>query len=288
MFGNKPIVGEKVVSLLKNRITLPAFTGAEVGEPICVQYDWHKTRLRLFKESEYERRLKTFEEKLKELRNEGKITYDQYMWGQRYYFGCLSFMPEELDGQKRLHLEPRVFEDLGLDKTGFVVGVKNHLELYPSFETYSNTLQEVYRICSYEEATEILSNQEFIGRQFEQCNANSHQYETGKEYTHFFNRKRDVVNFSSGIGQYLLTCRIPKELLDKYYGEGYYLNIYDIHRKVPIEEFAVPTEELTFTYLERVEKITSFIPSEDVESDPTLSSYLEPFYIKEPIKKLTK
>ena len=40
MFGEKTIIGERVVSVLKNRITLPNFTGAEIGEEVQAQLEY--------------------------------------------------------------------------------------------------------------------------------------------------------------------------------------------------------------------------------------------------------
>ena len=149
MFGTQAIIGEKVVSVLRNRVTLPAFTNAEIGEEVQAQYVTQfnqetKTNivhhLNIFSKLEFAKRMDEIQRVLQESYGSGRINHQQYHNYIRYFYGHLSFMPEEVDKQRRIHLEPRIITDLKINNRAFVVGVKKHLELYPSIESYTTTL----------------------------------------------------------------------------------------------------------------------------------------------------
>ena len=160
MFGTQAIIGEKVVSVLRNRVTLPAFTNAEIGEEVQAQYVTQfnqetKTNivhhLNIFSKLEFAKRMDEIQRVLQESYGAGRINHQQYHNYIRYFYGYLSFMPEEVDKQRRIHLEPRIITDLKINNRAFVVGVKKHLELYPSIESYTTTLKEVYYVCEESE-----------------------------------------------------------------------------------------------------------------------------------------
>ncbi len=67
---------------------------------------------------------------------EGQITRHQLINFRRYFYGILSFYPEKVDKQRRLHLEERVFRDLNFKDQVFAIGVDQHLEIYPNEEAY--------------------------------------------------------------------------------------------------------------------------------------------------------
>ena len=171
MFGDGPIVGEKYVSILKNRMVLPAFTNAEVGEHVQAQFvttynekdninEIH--HLNIYSVYDFNKRMSDIEEALRDAYASMRINYTQFNNYRRYFYGHLSFMPEEVDMQKRIHLEPRIITNLKINKLAFVVGIKNHLELYPNYETYSSCLKELYMPCSEFEAFLLLKEQKFI------------------------------------------------------------------------------------------------------------------------------
>ena len=163
MFGIKPIVGEKVVSVLKNRITIPSFTDIEIGESLQAQYVTKFTNgkndvhhLSIYSEEEFNKRIEEMDRKLYEAYSTKRINYQQYHNYQRYIYGFLSFMPEEVDKQKRMHLEPRIITDLHINTQAFLVGIKKHLELYPTYESYTSILKEVYLECTEQELPSII------------------------------------------------------------------------------------------------------------------------------------
>ncbi len=137
MFGEKQIVGHTILRVSKNRIVVPQFTGVEIGEEITPMYDIKKKKLLLIKAQEYQEKQEKFEKAIKEMYEEGKITYHQLINFRRYFYGILSFYPEKVDNQRRLHLEQRIFRDLNLKNEVFAVGVDNHLEISPDEETYN-------------------------------------------------------------------------------------------------------------------------------------------------------
>ncbi len=165
MFGTQAIIGQKVVSVLRNRLTLPAFTNAEVGEEVQAQYVTQfdsETRtniihhLNIYSKLEFARKMDEIDRVLQESYGAGRINHAQYQNYIRYFYGYLSFMPEQVDTQRRIHLEPRIITDLKINNRAFVVGVKKHLELYPTIESYTTTLKEVYYECEESEIPYLL------------------------------------------------------------------------------------------------------------------------------------
>ena len=179
MFGEKTIIGERVVSVLKNRITLPNFTGAEIGEEVQAQFvttfdeEEQKNRvhhLNIYSVYDFNKRLNSIDESLREAYASKRISYQQYNNYRRYFYGFLSFMPERVDNQRRVHLEPRIITNLNINKTAFIVGVQRHLELYPNFEPYNQTLKELYCECTEIEITSLIKKQKFITDRVELSN----------------------------------------------------------------------------------------------------------------------
>ncbi len=141
MFGEKEIVGHTILTISKNRITIPSFTGVEIGEQINPMYDIRKKKLLLMKVSEFEAKLEHFEKTITELRSEGTISYQKLLNYRRYVYGILSFYAEEVDHQRRIHLEPRIIRDLNFGDKVFAVGKGQMLAIYPNQEAYQEDLE---------------------------------------------------------------------------------------------------------------------------------------------------
>ena len=165
MLERKPIIGEKVVSILDGRITLPTFTGIETGDTLQAQFvttynsltntnEVH--HLNIYSVEEFEERLNKIDRMLYEAYASKRINHIQYENYMNYFYGYLSFQEQTVDSKRRLHLEPRIIKELKINTNAFLVGIKNHLELYPTIESYTSTLKEVYYRCTEEELPFII------------------------------------------------------------------------------------------------------------------------------------
>lgn len=113
----------------------------------------------------------------------------------------------------------------------------------------------VYRCIKLQEVINKYKNEK--NKKLNNCNLNTHIYEVGKDYIHFF-RYEDFARYYFNLGKegsyneqngnYILfmTANIPKEILEKYKGFGFYdLN----HEKIIMPEYAIPIEEFITDYI---------------------------------------
>jgi DNA-binding transcriptional regulator/RsmH inhibitor MraZ len=146
MFGEKPIVGQTILRINKDRIILPSFTHAEPGDEISATLDIHQKKIILLQEKELIERLTTLHEKMKVARTEGRLGYQDYHNLQRYIFGMLPLHERILNKKLEYQLfnrkpvavhELRQLERLlNLRDEVFAVGVGTTLEIYPDEQAY--------------------------------------------------------------------------------------------------------------------------------------------------------
>jgi len=86
---------------------------------------------------------------------------------------------------------------------------------------------------------------------------NTHHYDNSKDYIHFFKFGAFAKYFykleemiSSQDDDYILVADIPKEILNKYLGFGFY--VYD-GELIPIPEYAIPKEEFDSAFIVKSE-----------------------------------
>lgn len=113
----------------------------------------------------------------------------------------------------------------------------------------------VYRCIKLQEVINKYKNKK--GTKINNPNLNTHMYESGKEYIHFF-KYEEFARYYFNLGKegsydksnanYILfmTANIPKKILDKYKGFGFYeLN----QEKIIMPEYAIPIEEFDTQYI---------------------------------------
>jgi hypothetical protein len=59
MFGEKPIVGQTILRINKDRIILPSFTHVEAGDEVSATFDVYQKKIILLQEKELIERLNT-------------------------------------------------------------------------------------------------------------------------------------------------------------------------------------------------------------------------------------
>lgn len=149
---------------------------------------------------------------------------------------------------------------------------------------------EVYRICFSDEINRIIKRKNFknVGHTYVHTKVNTHNYNTKTKYLHFFEQKDSIFYRSTVKGKYICTYDIPEELLNEYFGYGYYLNYFTFKNTNLIEEYAIPTSILKIEYLKKVEFIKEDIDISDYIDDNTLSKCLEVIYENINQEKYTK
>lgn len=113
----------------------------------------------------------------------------------------------------------------------------------------------VYRCIKLQEVINKYKNEN--NKKIENPDLNTHIYESEKEYIHFF-RYDEFAKYYFNLGKngnyerindnYVLfmTANIPKEILDKYKGFGFYdLN----YEEIIMPEYAIPIEEFSSDYI---------------------------------------
>ena len=147
----------------------------------------------------------------------------------------------------------------------------------------------VYRLCTYDEAKEILATESFNtvgkpGKEFvniqQQKNISNHIYNYHKNYLHFYADKASIFYLNVD-NNCICTYNIPDDILAKRLGEGYYLDLANQRRIVKVPEYAIDVDELQFDYLETVEYAREYVDVDDFFVDSTLKDHVEPIYNKE-------
>ncbi len=158
MFGEKPIVGQTILRISKDRIILPSFTHAEPGDEVSATLDPYQKKIILLQEKELIERLNTLHEKMKLAREEGRLKAKDYHDLQRYFWGMLPLHERTLNKKLEYQLfnrkpvasfELRQLERLlNLRDEVFAVGVGTTLEIYPDEQSYHDyqTMEEQRRL----------------------------------------------------------------------------------------------------------------------------------------------
>lgn len=149
MFGEKEIVGQTIIRIKKNKIIIPEFTGVEPGEILYSTIDIYQKKILIMKEKDFLKRIKELEEKIEQGRENRIINSETYRNLKRYIWGILCLHDRKITQKKEYMLFSNKFEDgpeqrqirkLNFKDEVFAVGVKNHLEIYPSEESYQEDI----------------------------------------------------------------------------------------------------------------------------------------------------
>lgn len=145
MFGDKPIVGQTILRIKKDRIILPSFTHVEAGDIVSGTIDPYKKKIILLQEKELIERLTILQKKLEQARKEGRINPVEYRNIQRYYWGILPLHDRRITKKLEYQIfnrrsvatyELREVQKLNLRDEVFAVGVGTTLEIYPDENSY--------------------------------------------------------------------------------------------------------------------------------------------------------
>ena len=144
----------------------------------------------------------------------------------------------------------------------------------------------VYRLCKFEEVNKLLEEKNidsigvpasvFINIQ-QVKNVSSHEYDYHLDYLHFFKDLSSIFYYDTE-DKYLCTYNIADEILTNHKGQGFYLDFVNLRRLVAVDEFAIPTNELSFENVVKVEKIKEFIDYDDYIADSSLDDELKLIY----------
>lgn len=110
----------------------------------------------------------------------------------------------------------------------------------------------VYRVCSKREISRIVSDKGFcgVGNYYDvNLKLNTFKYDDSVKYLHFYDRYEDILHSNVSKGRFICEYDIPKGMLIKYSGIGFYLDYMNFRYLVDVKEYAIPTFELVFENL---------------------------------------
>ena len=122
---------------------------------------------------------------------------------------------------------------------------------------------KVYRLCDKNEIDIVFKSKSFnsVGNKFEiDPKKNTHQYLQDTEYIHFFKKPISLLYLSLLKGKYICVYNIPDSILQQYEGTGLYLDFIFFRNLHQIAEYAIPSKNLEFNYLEKI-----FLINEDID-----------------------
>lgn len=119
----------------------------------------------------------------------------------------------------------------------------------------------VYRMCNAMEIKCYLEGKKYHSL-LKKFGVNTFKYRDDTEYIHFYlfpeSCLRNMYYVPRDTGY--IICDIPKELLEKYFGYGYYPDIID-DKYVPLPEFAIPSDLFSLEYIKSINDVDSFSES---------------------------
>ena len=95
----------------------------------------------------------------------------------------------------------------------------------------------------------------------------THNYKKGKRYIHLFDKKKDAMTLHLEVGgskQYFCTYSIPKKILKKYTGKGFYM-VRGYENYSTIKEYAIPSDEFDFNWLVSIEPKEKLFNADNVK-----------------------
>lgn len=110
----------------------------------------------------------------------------------------------------------------------------------------------VFRRCCLAEIENYMQGRKYYA-DYQTTGVNTFKYDNF-DYIHFYLFPESCISnlyYCSPDTGYIV-CDIPKEILEKYYGFGYYPNIV-ADKYVPIPEFAIPIDLFSLDYIKSIE-----------------------------------
>lgn len=150
----------------------------------------------------------------------------------------------------------------------------------------------VYRVCHIDELDTLLKGEfDKIGKCYSReimKDTNTHMYQDGISYLHFFNRLESIMYLRRLTGFYLCYYDIPEDILDESNGVGYYVNLETMDRLVNVNEYAIPTSKLRMEHIIKIDRICGRIDLDDYLDNPDLSRFFCELYVRDEGMKLVK
>lgn len=147
----------------------------------------------------------------------------------------------------------------------------------------------VYRLCKKDEITSILDDGTFAnagGICENDSKRNTHNYEPGKRYVHFFSSITDLLFLFLERNRYICVYDIPEDILEKGKGTGYYLDYVFFEKLCSCEEYAIPVDEMQVPFLKEVRVITETVDYDEIMTSLPLDDFSKTIYEKGESKRL--
>lgn len=109
---------------------------------------------------------------------------------------------------------------------------------------------KVYRCCGDDEINAYMNNKKYL-KEFGH-GTNTFKYDKDNSYIHFFLFAECAEHYKkyshSRFAKYFIECEIPFEILEEYYGYGWYEALIPGYY-TPVPEFAIPFTEFDINYI---------------------------------------
>lgn len=128
---------------------------------------------------------------------------------------------------------------------------------------------KIYRLCNKKEMKKILFDFSFknVGNYFiKNSDINTHDYNIGIRYLHFFKDEKDLFYMCPSEGQCIYVLDVNEDILKKYTGYGYYEDLINYYKCYCVPEFAIDSKVL---------QINNVVNVYTVVKDVEIRDYLE-------------
>ncbi|MCM1052906.1 MAG: hypothetical protein NC483_02895 [Ruminococcus sp.] len=138
----------------------------------------------------------------------------------------------------------------------------------------------VYRTCRREEVEYILKNSNFniVSSYSHNYYGNTHRYQDGVSYMHFFSDISSIFYMKTNRGRCICIYDIPTDILEKYKGIGIYTDYICFRHEEHVREYAIDIGEMRVEYLKRADVLLQDIDYEDMIDGSLDSSLIENIY----------
>ena len=120
----------------------------------------------------------------------------------------------------------------------------------------------VYRLSSLEEINELFDSKNIsnICKTFTPSKKkNNFKYDPNKRYIHFFKDFESTFYLNLDKDKYICVYDIPELTLERNKGMGIYLDREFMNKIDMVREYAIPSEEMDYSYLKSVHRILEYI-----------------------------
>lgn len=142
----------------------------------------------------------------------------------------------------------------------------------------------VFRLCKQDEISRILRQKHFfnVGSEFMLApQNNTHKYTLNKNYMHFFEDEISLLYLSPNQYEYICVYDIPRSILNRSKGNGFYRDFINLKTSHSVIEYAVLSEKMKFRFLKKVYVVKESLDFDYYPSKEEIYNNLDVVYKKQ-------